>query len=60
MAKNDAKAPKAGVASPGTEPLGLQWLDDVAPHDFDAALAYLSLKFDGKAGDRCRRTAEEG
>lgn len=23
-----------------------RWLDDVAPHDFDAALAYLTLKLD--------------
>lgn len=48
MAKKEAKTPKGGAAPPGTEALGLRWLDDVASHDFDAALAYLSLKFDDK------------
>jgi hypothetical protein len=48
MAKDDAKTPKGGAGSKGAESLGLQWLDDVAPHDFDAALAYLSMKFDDK------------
>jgi hypothetical protein len=48
MAKDDAKTPKGAAGSKGAESLGLQWLDDVAPHDFDAALAYLSLKFDEK------------
>ncbi len=48
MAKDDAKQPK-GVTSPsGSESLGLRWLDDVVAHDFDAAQAYLSLKFDDK------------
>jgi hypothetical protein len=27
----------------------IKWLDDVADHDYDAAEAYLSLKFDGEA-----------
>ena len=48
MAKDDAKQPKGGTSPPGSESLGLRWLDDVAAHDFDAALAYLSLKFDEK------------
>jgi hypothetical protein len=47
MAKDDAKQAQEGTSS-GDESLGLQWLDDVVPHDFDAALAYLSLKFDEK------------
>ena len=47
MAKDDAKKAKGGV-NPGNESLGLQWLDDVVAHDFDAAQAYLSLKFDEK------------
>jgi hypothetical protein len=47
MAKDEAKQAK-GDQSPETEPLGLRWLDDVVAHDFDAALAYLSLKFDEK------------
>jgi hypothetical protein len=48
MSKDEAKAPKGGSAPPAAESLGLRWLDDVAPHDFDAALAYLSLKFNEK------------
>jgi hypothetical protein len=48
MAKDDAKKGKGGTPPPGTESLGLQWLDDVAAHDFDAALAYLSIKLDEK------------
>ena len=28
---------------------GLQWLDDVADHDFDAAYSYLSLRWTDKA-----------
>jgi hypothetical protein len=48
MAKDDAKKAKGGARSPGAESLGLQWLDDVAAHDFDAALAYLSIKLDEK------------
>lgn len=27
----------------------IKWLDDVAPHDYDAAEAYLSLKLEGDA-----------
>jgi hypothetical protein len=46
MAKDDAKQAKGGTSSSDSESLGLQWLDDVVAHDFDAALAYLSLKFD--------------
>ena len=48
MAKDDAKHAKGGTGPLGSESLGLQWLDDVAAHDFDAALAYLSLKLDEK------------
>ena len=48
MAKGKTKKEKGGNSPPGVEPLGLQWLDDVADHDFDAALAYLSLKLDEK------------
>jgi hypothetical protein len=45
MAKDDAKEGKGGAKPSGGESLGLRWLDDVVSHDFDAALAYLSLKF---------------
>ena len=48
MAKNHAKQSKGGTSSPGDPPLGLHWLDDVATHDFEAAVAYLSLKLDAK------------
>jgi len=48
MAKDDAKQAKGGTSPSEAEPLGLRWLDDVVAHDFDAALAYLSLKFDEK------------
>ena len=48
MAKDKTKKAKGGTSPPGSEALGLHWLDDVAAHDFDAALAYLSLKFDEK------------
>lgn len=48
MAKDHAKKAKGGPKSPGSESLGLRWLQDVASHDFDAAMAYLSLKFDEK------------
>lgn len=48
MAKHDAKKAKGDTSPPGPDPLGLRWLDDVADHDFDAALAYLSLKLDEK------------
>ena len=48
MAKHDAKQAKGGTGPSGSESLGLRWLEDVVPHDFDAALAYLSLKLDGK------------
>jgi hypothetical protein len=48
--KDHAKKAKGGTSTststPGTESLGLRWLGDVADHDFDAALAYLSLKLD--------------
>lgn len=47
MAKDDAKK-KESASPPDTGSLGLKWLDDVAAHDFDAAEAYLSLKFDEK------------
>jgi hypothetical protein len=48
MAKDDEKRAKGGRSHSGNESLGLQWLDDVVAHDFDAALAYLSLKFEEK------------
>jgi hypothetical protein len=43
-----------------TSPVGkIDWLDDVADHDYDAAEAYLSIKFDkalvGKAVGRLRK-----
>ena len=48
MAKDKTKRAKGGTSPPGSESLGLHWLDDVAAHDFHAASAYLSLKFDEK------------
>jgi hypothetical protein len=48
MAKDDAKKTKGDTSPPDSESLGLKWLDDVAEHDFDSALAYLTLKFDKK------------
>ncbi len=48
MAKDKTKKAKGGTSPAGNESLGLRWLDDVAAHDFDAALAYLSLKLDEK------------
>ena len=48
MAKDDAKKVKGGTSPAGSEELGLRWLKDVVAHDFDAALAYLSLKLDDK------------
>ena len=48
MAKDHAKQAKRGKSLAGDKALGLQWLDDVLAHDFDAALAYLSLKLDDK------------
>ncbi len=48
MAKDDAKQTKGGASPPDSESLGLRWLDDVVAHDFEAALAYLSLKLDEK------------
>jgi hypothetical protein len=48
MAKDKTKKAKGGTIPPGSESIGLHWLDDVAAHDFDAASAYLSLKFDEK------------
>ncbi len=48
MAKDHAKQAKGGTGPSGEEPLGVRWLDDVADHDFDAAMAYLSLKLDEK------------
>jgi hypothetical protein len=49
MAKKDAKKDVTKVL--GSKTLGLRWLDDVAPHDFDSAVAYLSLKFDEKRAE---------
>ena len=37
-----------GHGPSGRGSLGLQWLDDMAAHEFDAASAYLSLKLDEK------------
>ena len=48
MAKDKGKDAKGGTRPPANQSLGLQWLDDVAAHDFDAASAYLSLKLDEK------------
>ena len=48
MAKNTSKEAKRSTSPPGSESLGIRWLDDVADHDFDAASAYLSLKLDEK------------
>jgi hypothetical protein len=48
MAKNDAKQAKGGTKPSDDETLGVRWLDDVVAHDFEAAQAYLSLKFDEK------------
>ncbi len=48
MAKDHPKKAKGGTRPLVSESLGLQWLDDVVAHDFDAALAYLSLKLDEK------------
>ncbi len=46
MAKSNSKKAKGATALEAGEPLGLRWLDDVVAHDFEAALAYLSLKLD--------------
>ncbi len=48
MAKDDTKKQKGGTNPSTNSSLGLQWRDDVAAHDFDAAQAYLSLKLDEK------------
>ncbi|MFZ0664595.1 MAG: hypothetical protein WAM97_02500 [Acidimicrobiales bacterium] len=48
MTKDNAKHAKGSTSPSDGNTLGLRWLDDVAEHDFDAALAYLSLKFDEK------------
>jgi hypothetical protein len=48
MAKDKTRKAKGGMSPHGSESLGVRWLDDVAAHDFDAALAYLSLKLDEK------------
>ena len=48
MAKDAAKHTKKGAGHSGKKSLGVRWLDDVVAHDFDAALAYMSLKFDEK------------
>jgi hypothetical protein len=41
---------KAKAKTLDTGPVGkIKWLDDVADHDYDAAEAYLSLKFDSEA-----------
>lgn len=48
MAKQDTKKAKGDTNPPTSTSLGLQWRDDVADHDFDAAQAYLSLKLDEK------------
>jgi hypothetical protein len=43
MAKATTETPQAGPVEK------IKWLDDVADHDYDAAEAYLSLKFDKEA-----------
>ena len=43
MAKAKAETLESGPAEK------IKWLDDVADHDYDAAEAYLSLKFDKEA-----------
>jgi hypothetical protein len=48
MAKDKTKRAKRDTGPPSSESLGIRWLDDVAAHDFNAASAYLSLKFDEK------------
>ena len=48
MGKDKTKKAKGGDGLSGSRSLGLQWLDDVSAHDFDAASAYLSLKLDEK------------
>jgi hypothetical protein len=48
MAKDATKRSKGGTNPPTGTSLGLQWRNDVAAHDFDAAEAYLSLKLDEK------------
>ena len=48
MAKDKTKQAKGATNASIDTSLGLRWLDDVAAHDFDAALAYLSLKLDEK------------
>ena len=45
MAK--ANPPKAEVAA-----LAIKWRDDVAPHDYEAAKAYLSLRFNDKTATK--------
>jgi len=50
--KSDA-APPAPTKPADPLPVGrLQWLDDVAEHDYAAAAAYLSLKLDTEAVDK--------
>ncbi|MGD0880989.1 MAG: hypothetical protein ABSB09_05430 [Acidimicrobiales bacterium] len=51
MVKDEAKQAKGSSGPEPGEPLGLQWLDDVAAHDFDAAQAYLSLKLDERQAE---------
>jgi hypothetical protein len=46
MSKGHAEASAPGPVEK------LKWLDDVAEHDYDAAKAYLSLKFDKEAVHR--------
>ncbi len=43
MAKAKAETLESGPAEK------IKWLEDVADHDYDAAEAYLSLKFDREA-----------
>jgi hypothetical protein len=59
-AGSEASKGKAKPAAPG--PVGnIEWLDDVAEHDYAAAEAYLSLKFDKavvtKTVDRLRKAS---
>ncbi len=59
VAKDGPKKSKGNMSLPANESAGLQWRNDVADHDFDAARAYLSLKLDEKraaaAVDRLRK-----
>lgn len=50
MAKTNAA--KANAPRPEVGALAIRWREDVAPHDYAAALAYLSLRFNDKIATR--------